>query len=222
MSNDKLFQKRKARGGDDLRRKKAKRAPYDRVLIVCEGSKSEPKYLSDLIDSLKLNNANLEICGECGSDPKSIFFHAKNKYLKEKRRNDAYDRVFCVFDRDQHAKYDEVKNIIASHTPAGLYRAITSVPCFEYFILLHFEYSTAPYEKVGKRSGCDCVIQRLNLHLPNYGKGSEGLFAKTYDKLDYAISNCEKAMKASQNVENENPSTLMHELVEYLQKLARN
>jgi len=42
----------------DLERRKSRRAPYDRVLIVCEGSKTEPNYLQELIDCLELNSAN--------------------------------------------------------------------------------------------------------------------------------------------------------------------
>ena len=39
MGTDDLFHKRKAREAESLRRQAAKRAPYDVVLIVCEGEK---------------------------------------------------------------------------------------------------------------------------------------------------------------------------------------
>ena len=44
MGSDDLFHKRKAKQTRDLKRKKDKRAPYDKVLIVCEGGKTEPNY----------------------------------------------------------------------------------------------------------------------------------------------------------------------------------
>lgn len=54
---------RKARTFRELQRRQPKRAAYDRVLIVCEGSKTEPTYFRELVDHLKLNTANVEIDG---------------------------------------------------------------------------------------------------------------------------------------------------------------
>ena len=39
MGTDNLFYKRKAKGTRELKRRKHKRAPYDKVLIVTEGKK---------------------------------------------------------------------------------------------------------------------------------------------------------------------------------------
>ena len=69
MGSDDLFHKRKARRKQDLARKKARRSAYDCVLIVCEGEKTEPFYLRKLVDSLKLNTANVEVDGDSGSSP---------------------------------------------------------------------------------------------------------------------------------------------------------
>ncbi len=44
---------RKPRRGKQLQRKVPKRKPYDRVLIVCEGEKTEPIYFEDLCDVVK-------------------------------------------------------------------------------------------------------------------------------------------------------------------------
>ncbi|MBN1547133.1 MAG: hypothetical protein JW902_10780, partial [Syntrophaceae bacterium] len=59
MASDQLFHRRKARKADALRRETQKREPYDVVLIVCEGSKTEPNYLQELRDTLKLSTANV-------------------------------------------------------------------------------------------------------------------------------------------------------------------
>ena len=45
MGSDNLYHKRKAKKAKDLARRKSKRAPYDKVLIVCEGEKTEPNYV---------------------------------------------------------------------------------------------------------------------------------------------------------------------------------
>ena len=48
MGCDDLFKKRKAKKLKDHQRKVAIREPYDRVLIVCEGEKTEPSYFMEL------------------------------------------------------------------------------------------------------------------------------------------------------------------------------
>jgi len=221
VANNQLFQKRKARNKADLRRSKAKRAPYDRVLIVCEGSKTEPVYLSDLKDCLKLNSANIEIDGNCGSSPISVYNHAKRRYTEEKKKSDPYDRIFCVFDKDTHGHaYDQAKAKINSSRPSGVFTAITSIPCFEYFLLLHFEYTTKPFAAEANKSVCDCVVKDLRKHITDYEKGNNGLFEATYDKLEVALKHCKKAKYDAQIAGTDNPTTLMHELVEYLKKLS--
>lgn len=42
MGTDNLFHKRKERKAESLRRRRTMKAPYDVVLIVCEGEKTEP------------------------------------------------------------------------------------------------------------------------------------------------------------------------------------
>jgi hypothetical protein len=59
MGSENLFHKRKAHKAELHRRRMAKRAPYDRVLIVCEGAKTEPNYFGWLRNKLGLNRANV-------------------------------------------------------------------------------------------------------------------------------------------------------------------
>ena len=74
---DQLFHRRKAKKAEALRREAHKREPYDLVLIVCEGGKTEPKYLQELRDAFKLSTANIRIAGdECGSSPRSVVDYA--------------------------------------------------------------------------------------------------------------------------------------------------
>ena len=80
MGTDNLFHKRKARTARALQRRAARRAPYAKILIVCEGEKTEPNYFNGVKDHYGLNSANIEICGECGADPLSIFKYAKQRY----------------------------------------------------------------------------------------------------------------------------------------------
>ncbi len=138
MGSDNLFHERKARRERDLARKRARRASYDRVLIVCEGAKTEPNYLRKLIDFLELNTANVEVDGDIGSSPISVVEHSKERYNEEKRTGEAFDRVFCVFDKDSHESYTRALDEVKQAKPKNIFTAITSVPCFEYWLLLHY------------------------------------------------------------------------------------
>ena len=60
MGTDNLFHKRKKRKTESLRRKKAMKDPYDVVLIVCEGKKTEPNYFSEMKKAFRLSNANIK------------------------------------------------------------------------------------------------------------------------------------------------------------------
>lgn len=93
------MKKKKERVAASLERRRQRREPYDLVLIVCEGAKTEPLYFSKLRDALRLSHVNVRICGkECGSSPLSIVDYA----LSEFEREGEYDRIFCVFDKDRH------------------------------------------------------------------------------------------------------------------------
>lgn len=219
MGSEDLFHKRKAKAADGLKRRKAKRSPYDKVLIVCEGEKTEPHYFTELIRAYKINTANVEIDGTCGSSPKSVFERALALWQEEERKGDPYDRVYCVFDKDSHGSYEETVTNIFQQKPAGIFYAAISVPCFEYWLLLHFTYTTKPYAATGTSSIADEVIHELKTVMPNYKKGSTTLFATLADQLDFAKNNAARALKHAAANHTDNPSTTIHELVDYLENL---
>lgn len=205
---------RRARQINDLKRSQPKRASYDRVLIVCEGSKTEPNYFRELVDHLKLNSANVEVDGESYSSPRSVVAHAIKRY----QNDEEFDRVYCVFDRDEHATFHEALQRIRESKKI-LLNAIVSVPCFEYWLLLHFEFTTKPYARSGERSAADCVIVDLKRYLPTYNKGDRKTFQQLKDKLQDAIERSKRILKQCEKNQTDNPSTQTHLLVEYLYKL---
>jgi len=58
-------------------------------------------------------------------------------------------------------------------------------------------------------------------HLPAYQKGDQDIFNKIQDKLDNAIINARHVEKFHQTSGTDNPSTLVHSLVEYLRDLKK-
>lgn len=221
MGTDDLFRKRKAKRTGDLARRKARREPYAKVLIVCEGEKTEPNYFSGLKDHYGLNGANVEICGDCGSDPLGIVKHAKQRYREEKDAGDPFDRVYCAFDKDSHANYQQAIEQLAGATPKDTFCAVTSVPCFEYWLLLHYVYTTKPYVGLPGNSSCAQAIAELKGHMPEYEKGDKDVFALLVGQLEFAKQNAARALLAAQANHSDNPSTRVHELVTYLQGLKK-
>lgn len=203
----------------DLARKRARRASYDRVLIVCEGAKTEPNYLRNLIDFLELNTANVEVDGDSGSSPISVVEHSKKRYNKEKRTGEAFDRVFCVFDKDSHASYTRALDEVEKAKPKNIFKAIISVPCFEYWLLLHYEFTTKPFVVTGAKSACANLIDYLKKYFPAYSKGNTNTYNEIKSQTTQAIDRSKQALKQAQENGRDDPSTLMHELVEYLYHL---
>ena len=67
MGSEDLFHKRKARTSEELQRKIKARAQSQRFLIVCEGTKTEPNYLKELVDSLGIRPQTVKIARNDGS-----------------------------------------------------------------------------------------------------------------------------------------------------------
>ena len=221
MGSDDFFHKRKAKTANDLARKKEKRSSYERVLIVCEGEKTEPNYFQELVDCLELNTANVEIDGSCGSSPISVVNHAKHLYQEEKKAGDSYNKVFCVFDKDTHTTYDAALLLIKNSKPKDVFEAANSVPCFEYWLLLHFIYMTKAYAANGGKSSCGNLISALKQYLPGYDKGDKGVYSQVTDQTNQAIAFSKRSLAQAIAHGTDNPTTYIHELVEYLQNLKK-
>ncbi len=160
-----------------FRKPDARYAPVD--LVVCEGE-SERDYLSELARSWRIH---VHICKGDGTDPKSIVNTAKRK-LKEDGVK--YDNFFCVFDRDKNlSDYLEAVELCR----AKKFIPIVSNPCFELWLLLHYEEIISPLHRTE-------VIKRLKTHIRGYDKGKTGVFEITREYLNIAIERAEKLIKA--------------------------
>ncbi|MBV1929528.1 MAG: RloB family protein [Gammaproteobacteria bacterium] len=219
MGSDNLFHKRKAKAAGSLERRKSKRSSYDKVLIVCEGEKTEPNYFNELIQFYELNTANVAIDGICGSSPKSVFNRAIDLWQKEDQKGDPFDRVYCVFDKDSHETYEATISRVSAQKPIDVFYAAVSIPCFEYWLLLHFKYTTKPYAETGTSSIGNEVLKELKGMIPEYAKGSNEIFSSLYPQLELAKKNAERSLQCANDNHTDNPSTRVHELIDYLQNL---
>lgn len=135
MGSDDLHHKRKERAAKELQRKRNNRPQSQRLLIVCEGTKTEPNYFNELVTSLGIRPQAVKIAPNDGSSPDRIVSHALKLYDDDALSGDSFDKVFCVFDRDMHTTFDAAVQRVHDLKRARKskpFEAITSSPCFEY------------------------------------------------------------------------------------------
>jgi len=201
------------------RRRGAIREPYEVVLVACEGEKTEPAYFTGLRAAFRLSSANVKVVpSEYGNDPVSVVRFGEDQLAGP----DGYDRVYCVFDRNGHANFDEACQRVAEsdYGREGRLIAVPSVPCFEFWILLHFEYTAAPYNAAGGRSSCMRVIDYLKRnHLSDYEKNFGGVFALLAPRYNDAVVHAERLERENSRSNSINPATQVHKLVKYLRDL---
>ncbi|MCY4131339.1 MAG: RloB family protein [Nitrospira sp.] len=198
--------------GNSLTRRQYVREPYDKVLIVCEGEKTEPNYFKGLKNHLRLKTANVAIVGE-GATPAKIVERAKELEKQEKKRGDPFDTIFCVFDKDRHTDYEKALGQLKARKN---YEAIPSVPAFEYWLLLHFRYTTSPYQDASE------LVRALKGHLPDYEKNDATIFGKLQGKLETAKENAARSLEDRSRAKTDNPSTKVHILIEALQGIKQS
>lgn len=190
------------------RRSKRKIQPYDRVLISCEGERTEPDYLRALCADHRIASANVVVTGKSDSDPLSVVRYGIERF----HADGDYDRLYCVFDRDTHDKgqFERAKQLVKQEPNAY---SIVSYPCFEYWLLLHFEYTAKRYGATAG-SPCNGVISDLSIHLPQYSKGSGRVYKATKDKIPTAVQHAKRRRKQKRA-----PLTTVDRLVTYLQQI---
>lgn len=99
-------------------------------LIVTNGEVTERQYFEyfrQFVPSLRIKTIK-------GASPKQVVEKA-NKFFREAKREGAqYAKVWAVFDQDNFGK--EIKDLRQSRQSCVL---ITSIPCFEVWLIWHFE-----------------------------------------------------------------------------------
>jgi hypothetical protein len=175
----------KARQQEQLNRKRKSRAPYNRILIVTEGKKTEPNYFNEIIARYRLHTANIEVQpSQYGTSPLQVVEYARDLFQDGDTHKNVgaktFEQVYAVFDRDDHKTYFGALDLAAQlngklrndEKKPVIFQAVPSVPCFELWLLLHFEEISAPIHR-------DEALKRLKKHIPNYEKGGEGHFDAT-------------------------------------------
>jgi len=184
--------------------------------------KTEPQYFGEIRQFYKLHTANVQIYQSAyGTTPQQVVDFARDELQKTLK----WEQIFCVFDRDDHPNFE---NALKSATALNKkfkneldepiqFTAIPSIPCFELWLLLHFNCITKEIHR-------DKVLRELCLpkHLPNYEKGQNGFFALTRKKLPIAFEHANRLAIQCARYTIKNPYTAVGELVKVLIALSDN
>ncbi len=196
-----------------------KRNPKSVILIALEGkNKTEETYL----DNFNSRNKSYKIQYASGNDtdPLSLVRTLVREIKKPKYNIENGDAVYCVFDVDTNPNKNEIIKQAIKLANENKIKTITSAPCFELWLLLHYEYTTAYMDD-------EEVIKRLKQHYPKYKKSID-VYPAIKQYLDVAINNAKKLEKHQLDNNRKigtveaNPNTEFYKIVEYLKSLEEN
>lgn len=123
--------------------------PYRKYFFICEGSNTEVCYFQELIDLRKKigihSLIDIRLVERTDKDipnshPKKLFEYADN-FKKNKKSNfdKKHDKIIIVFDADIfESRSDTYTKLLQEAEKFNFLLGVTN-PCFEIFLLLHFE-----------------------------------------------------------------------------------
>jgi hypothetical protein len=149
------------------RREDKNRSVNERILILCEGGKTEPNYFNgikrDKAISNRLAALRIHVHHTKKNTAKELIAEAVELIKEAKEEKNPYNSSWIIVDRDGYTKHPEAFDRARAH---GIHVSFSS-PCFEYWILLHFEYTTSPF------TNCEEVIGRLSRFMQGYAKAGD-------------------------------------------------
>jgi hypothetical protein len=167
------------------RGKRVKVSFNKRGLILCEGQ-TEENYFKGLLSQekhrRKFASIDVEIFKPKDNSPVGLVTRAKEKIKEAKREKNPYDFIWVIFDKDGHARIPDAFEIARKSNPE--IQIAFTIPCFEYFVLLHFEKTAKPYMK------CDDVISQIKKqgYIPDYEK-SANIFQLLLPNMNQGVEN---------------------------------
>lgn len=178
-------------------RKVSKLKPLRTLRIFCEGEKTEPNYIGGYIATLP--NEERKAIIEVQKTRKCTAVQLVEEAIKLKRSPESLpdDEFWVVYDRESPAKYSDALHAQAYDKALkfGVNVAICNV-CFEYWLLLHFIDTDAPYQSyddLKKNSALSNEVRQLCGC--DYEKSSPYIFDALKDKVSAARKRGERINK---------------------------
>lgn len=191
------------------RRRRPSKQPKPRVVVVTEGTVTEPSYLSLFHRIHGSTSVVVEPVG-LGKDPRSVVERAILERKDSTGDIDGErDTFWAVFDRDEHKRFKEAIDLAhGNDIPIAV-----SNPCFELWPILYYELLDRPLD----RHQCQHRLAQL---CPGYS-----LSSKRFEETDVIRENHDQAVSRARNLTTRrckeiaplgNPSTTVHELTEHM------
>ena len=202
-----------------FRRPRRPRIVGRKVIIACEGSKTERGYFEEIRKSMRLPTLHIFVVHPNATDPRSIV-RAAIEYRRERKADKTWtagDEAWAVFDGDEHMLSNPANWNDALQTARNnQIQLAVSNPSFEFWYLLHYQ------EHGGNLSRQD-ALRLLRRHIENYEKADKlwpvPLEPLTAEAIQRAKQLARRA-EADGLKPHSNPCTGVCELVESLLKLA--
>ena len=184
--------------------------PRTRILIVCEGAKTEPNYFRCFPHAEVFD---VEVVGT-GHNTDSLVEEAIRLRDDAMCEGRLFNEVWCVFDRDSFTpqSFNRARQIARNER----FRTAMTNEAFELWYLLHFNFHDAGISR--KTYGERLTVALGREYKKNMPDAYDLLLARQSD----AIRNAKTLLNryAPWNPEAHNPSTNVHLLVERLNELA--
>lgn len=188
-------------------------AERERILIVCEGEKTEPNYFRSIQRELPQHIVELEICGEGFN---TLTLVEKAQALRNGRKSGSYpfDQVWVVFDRDSFPPSDFDNAITKAE--ADNIQCAWSNEALELWYVLHFEYRTTAMPRTEYQDKLSTLIGRT------YAKNASDMYqvlAATGSQehaVNWAKRLHQEAQASGKPFSQANPCTTVYVLIEML------
>ena len=132
--------KSRRRTPSPLTRRVETREPRKTVVIFCEGERTEPAYLEALKrrpEVREVASVDLRIEAEHGM-PHTLVSSAIKARDKSADEEGEIDEFWCVFDVEWPKNHPRLREAVQQAQGSGINLAISN-PCFELWLILHFE-----------------------------------------------------------------------------------
>jgi len=192
-----------------------------RSIIFCEGTKTEPNYLREIVtlinekyrDYARRNRIelkdNIDVVGT-GRSTRSLL-----EYAMQNVTIDTID-VWLVYDHDDFPskQFNETPEMAEAQSKKSNinYKVAWSNECFELWLLLHFIKLEA---NISRKE----YIKKLKTYIPDYQKSASDIYSRLKDKVGIAITNAkeiEKSYDKEATPSKMAPCTIVYKLVEEL------
>lgn len=194
----------------------------NKMYIFCEGTKTEPLYLEAFVeDRVSQKSKIIKIPPTRKNTPVQLVDEAIAK--KNSKETTDGDVFWVVYDRESVAKYSKKLHCeaYAKAKKNNINIALSNV-CFEFWVLLHFEYTTAHYtcfDNLMAESKLKAFLKKAGIN--KYDKGSDILYFKIKGGIENAKARAVKVnssvLESSANKKLEpheySPYTNIHELL---------